>query len=193
MAREPGPIQLEAGPVPSHNGLRLNENQCLPPPEPEAPQYHPEKSVGNSKPRMRTPTFQDSKLLPESQILQEEIAARTKEHDHWNKQQLHQAKHARSCTRRQSALDTGLIVMIQQQIAILANDTIARSEDVCPKTQRRRRRTSTLGQKVRARIGSPPYVFTESSNCEYAPHQAPCRARVIRRSRVVAQRDVTSA
>jgi len=122
MPREPGPIQLEAGPVPSHNGLRLNENQCLPPPEPEAPQYHPEKSVGNSKPRMRTPPFQDSKLLPESQILQKEIAARTKEHDHWNKQQLHQAKHARSCTRRQSALDTGPIVMIQQQIAILAND-----------------------------------------------------------------------
>ena len=122
MPREPGPIQLEAGPVPSHNGLRLNENQCLPPPEPEAPHYHPEKSVGNSKPRMRTPPFQDSKLLPESQILQKEIAARTKEHDHRNKQQLHQAQHARSCTRRQSALDTGLIVMIQQQIAILAND-----------------------------------------------------------------------
>src|SRR5271163_4503973 len=48
MPREPGPIQLEAGPVPSHNGLRLNENQCLPPPGPEPPQYHPEKSVGNS-------------------------------------------------------------------------------------------------------------------------------------------------
>src|SRR5580658_4219348 len=43
MAREPGPIQLEAGPMPSHNGLRLNENQCLPPPGPEPPQYHPEK------------------------------------------------------------------------------------------------------------------------------------------------------
>jgi hypothetical protein len=122
MAREPGPIQLEAGPVPSHNGLRLNENQCLPPPGPEPPQYHPEKSVGNSKPRMRTSPFQDSKLLPESQILQEEIAARTEEHDHRNRQQLHQAQHARSCTRRQSGLET-LIVMIQQQIAILASDS----------------------------------------------------------------------
>src|SRR5271154_1850016 len=55
------------------------------------PQYHPEKSVRNSKARMRTPPFQDSKLLPESQILQEEIAAGTKEHDHRNRQQLHQA------------------------------------------------------------------------------------------------------
>ncbi len=66
--------------------------------------------------------FQDSKLLPESQILQEEIAARRKESDHRNKQQLHQAQHARSCTRREPRLDTGLIVMIQQQIAILASD-----------------------------------------------------------------------
>jgi hypothetical protein len=73
---------------------------------------------------MGTPPFQDSKLLTESQILQEEIAARTKEHDHRNKQQLHQAQHARSCTRRQFGLDTGLIVMIQQQIAILASDTL---------------------------------------------------------------------
>src|SRR5580658_10768013 len=105
MAREPGPIQHEAGPVPSHNGLRLNENQCLPLPGPEAPQYHPEKSVGNSKARMRTPPFQDSKLLPESHILQEEIAARTKEDDHRIKQQLHQAEHARSCTRRESRLE----------------------------------------------------------------------------------------
>jgi hypothetical protein len=107
MAREPGPIQLEAGPMPSHNGLRLNENQCLPPPGPEPPQNHPEKSVGNSKPRMGMSPFQDSKLLPESQILQEEIAARTKEHDHRIKQQLHQAEHARSCTRRESRLELG--------------------------------------------------------------------------------------
>ena len=35
MPREPGPIQPEAGPVPSHNGLRLDENQCLSPPVPE--------------------------------------------------------------------------------------------------------------------------------------------------------------
>ena len=77
---------------------------------------------------MGTPPFQDSKLLPKSQILQEEIAARTKEHDHRNKQQLHQAQHARSCTRRQSTLDTGLIVMIQQQIAILASDSLVTTE-----------------------------------------------------------------
>jgi hypothetical protein len=69
--------------------------------------------------------FQDSKLLTESQIFQEEVAAETKEDDNRNRQKLHQAQHARSCTRRQSRLDNGLIVMIQQQIAILASDTTA--------------------------------------------------------------------
>jgi hypothetical protein len=81
-----GPIQPEAGPVPSHNGLRLNENQCLPPAGLEAPQYHPGKSVGNGKSRMRMPPLQDSKLLAESEILQQEIAARRKESDNRNGQ-----------------------------------------------------------------------------------------------------------
>ena len=48
--------------------------------------------------------FQDSKLLPESQILQEKIAARTKEHDHRNRQQLHQAQHAKLYTKLPSNL-----------------------------------------------------------------------------------------
>ena len=86
MSREPGPIRLETGPVPLHNGLRLNENQCLPPAGPEAPQYHPEKSLRNGKSRMRMPPLQDSKLLAESEILQQEIAARRKESDNRNGQ-----------------------------------------------------------------------------------------------------------
>src|SRR5271156_4531984 len=86
VPREPGPIQLEAGALPSHNCIRLNENQCMPPPGPEPSQYHPEKSVGSSKPRTGMSPFQNSKLLTESQILQEEIAARTKESDNRNRQ-----------------------------------------------------------------------------------------------------------
>ena len=89
MPREPGPIQHEAGPVPSHNGLRLEENQCLPPPGPETPQYHPEESVRNGKSRMRMPPLQDSKLLAESEFFQQEIAARTKESDNRNRQKPH--------------------------------------------------------------------------------------------------------
>ena len=50
MSREPAPIQLEAGPVPSHYGLRLNENQCLPAPGPEAPQYRQAASSGHNGP-----------------------------------------------------------------------------------------------------------------------------------------------
>jgi hypothetical protein len=52
----------------------------------ETPQYHPEKSVGDGKVRMGMSPFYDSKLLAESEILQEEIAARTKESDNWNRQ-----------------------------------------------------------------------------------------------------------
>ena len=66
MPREPGTIPLEAGPGPSHNGLRLDENQCLSPPVPEPPQYDPENPVGDGKARMGMSPFQDSKLLPES-------------------------------------------------------------------------------------------------------------------------------
>ena len=73
--------------MPSDNRLRLDENQCLSPPGSEPPQYDPEKPVGDGKTRMERSPFQDSKLLPESQILQEEIAARRKESDHRNKQQ----------------------------------------------------------------------------------------------------------
>src|SRR5271168_2499986 len=101
VPREPGPIQLEAGAVPSHNCIRLNENQCMPPPGPEPSQYHPEKSVGSSKPRTGMSPFQNSKLLTESQILQEEIAARTKESDNRNSQKPQEAQHQGSIARGQ--------------------------------------------------------------------------------------------
>src|SRR5271156_4471854 len=101
VPRQPGPIQLEAGAVPSHNCIRLNENQCMPPPGPEPSQYHPEKSVGSSKPRTGMSPFQNSKLLTESQILQEEIAARTKESDNWNSQKPQEAQHQGSIARGQ--------------------------------------------------------------------------------------------
>src|SRR5271155_1792155 len=72
MPREPGPIEPEAGAVPSHHRFRLNDNQCLLPVRPEPAQYHPEKSVGNSQARTRISPFQDSKLLPAGEIFQEE-------------------------------------------------------------------------------------------------------------------------
>src|SRR5271170_6767845 len=101
VPREPGPIQLEAGALPSHNCIRLNENPCMPPPGPEPSQYHPEKSVGSSKPRTGMSPFQNSKLLTESQILQEEIAARTKESDNRNSQKPQEAQHQGSMARGQ--------------------------------------------------------------------------------------------
>src|SRR5271156_539092 len=94
MPREPGPIESEAGAVPSHNRFRLNENQCLLPGRPEPAQYHPEKSVGNSY------ATKDSKLLPEGEIFQEKITARTKEYDNRNGQELHQTQAQSSIPRK---------------------------------------------------------------------------------------------
>jgi hypothetical protein len=59
MPRKPGPIRFESGAVPSHNGLRLDENQCLPPSRPESSKHHPEQSVGDSKLRLRMSFTQD--------------------------------------------------------------------------------------------------------------------------------------
>src|SRR5277367_4889335 len=101
MPREPGPIEPEAGAVPSHHRFRLNENQCLLPARPEPTQNHPEKSVGNSNARTRISPFQDSKLLPKGEIFQEKITARTKEFDKRAGQELHQAQHQSSIARRQ--------------------------------------------------------------------------------------------
>jgi hypothetical protein len=76
VPREPGPIRLESGTVPSHHGLRLDKNQCLLPTTPEPTQYHPEESVGISKLRVRMFLLQDRKLLAKRQILQKQVAAR---------------------------------------------------------------------------------------------------------------------
>jgi len=53
MQRNPGPIRFEPGSAPSHNGLRLDNNQRLFPSTPEPSQQHPEQSFRGNKPRLR--------------------------------------------------------------------------------------------------------------------------------------------
>jgi hypothetical protein len=106
MQREPGSIKPEACAVPLHKRFRLNDNQCLLPGRPEATQYHPEKSVGNTQARTRLSPFQDSKLLPEGEIFQEKITTRTKEYDNRNGQELHQTQHQSSIPWKHGPLDT---------------------------------------------------------------------------------------
>jgi hypothetical protein len=64
--------------MPADNGLRLDKDQRLLPSRPKPTYHHPEQFVGSGKPGLRMPYFQDSKLLPEGQIFQKQIAAGTK-------------------------------------------------------------------------------------------------------------------
>ena len=75
MVREPRPIQLETRPMPANDCLRLDEEQRPTPSGPEPSQDPPEEFVRNTKPRLRTPSLQNSKLLPQCQVFQEQIAA----------------------------------------------------------------------------------------------------------------------
>jgi hypothetical protein len=75
MPREPRPIQLETRPMPSNNGLRLDEDQSPLPSRPEPPQDHPEQLVRNQKSRLWAPSFQDAELLPQGQVFQKQIVA----------------------------------------------------------------------------------------------------------------------
>jgi len=100
MPRKPRPIQLEPSSVPANHSLRLYENQHTLPSRPEPPQCHPEQLVRTCIPRLRTPRFQNSKLMPQSQVFQQKVATRTYRPNQQNEQESHQAQHTISLTRR---------------------------------------------------------------------------------------------
>ena len=77
--REPPPIQLEPYPMPANDGLRLDKDQCPLPSRPKPPQHHPKQFIRSAKPQLRVALPQDCKLLPKSQIFQQQVAARAKE------------------------------------------------------------------------------------------------------------------
>jgi hypothetical protein len=79
--------------VPANNSLRLDKNQCLFPSGPESPQYHPEQFVRSGKPWLRVSIFQNGKLLPKSQIFQEQIATSTDRANKQNEQGPEQTQH----------------------------------------------------------------------------------------------------
>jgi hypothetical protein len=55
--------------------------------QPEPSQQHPEQSRRGDKPRLRMLPFQDSELLPKSQIFQQKVVARAKESGNQNRQE----------------------------------------------------------------------------------------------------------
>jgi len=93
MPREPRPIQLEPGPMPANNGLRLYEDQRPLPSRPEPPQYHPEPSFRSGKSRLRMPSFQNNELLPKSQVFQKQVVARTDRSNEQDEQEPQRARH----------------------------------------------------------------------------------------------------
>ena len=93
MPREPRPIQLESGPMPADDGLRLDENQCPPPFRPEPPQDRPKHLVMSCNSRLRVPAFRDGEPLPKRQVFQEEVAARRARPNHQIESELQRAEH----------------------------------------------------------------------------------------------------
>ena len=79
VSRNPRPIQSETLAVPADNGLRLNENQCALPANPQLPQHYPEQFVSSTKWWPRMLSFENAELLSKSQILEEQVAARAKQ------------------------------------------------------------------------------------------------------------------
>src|ERR1017187_5123385 len=100
MPRDPLPVQLETGAMPANNCLWLHENQCSLPTRPEPSQHHPEQPVSNPKPGLWMPPFQRSELLPEGEIFEEQVAAKTDGSSSQNKQEPQQAEHGASLTRK---------------------------------------------------------------------------------------------
>jgi hypothetical protein len=75
-SREPSPVELESRPVPANDGLRLDEDQRLLPTRPEPPQYQPEQLIREIKLWLGFPPIQHAELLPEREILQEQVMTR---------------------------------------------------------------------------------------------------------------------
>jgi hypothetical protein len=63
--------------MPTDNGFRLNNENRLPPARPEAAQKSPEELIGQRQASPRPLPDHNRKLLSQSQIFEQEIAART--------------------------------------------------------------------------------------------------------------------
>jgi hypothetical protein len=64
--------------MPTNNRLRLDKDQCAPPAGPQPLQHNPEKSIRSGKSRPRILPLQNAELLPQRQVLQDQIAAGAK-------------------------------------------------------------------------------------------------------------------
>jgi hypothetical protein len=72
------PIQTEAGPVPPNHRFRRDDDEGLLPTRPDSPGDYPEEFIEKAEDRPWTAPLQHSELLPEREILQEEMPTTTK-------------------------------------------------------------------------------------------------------------------
>ena len=77
----PCPVALEPGAVPPDNRLGFHDEENAVPVRPGSAQEHPEAPVDIREPRPLRRTLQDGELLPESEILKRQRAARCESRD----------------------------------------------------------------------------------------------------------------
>src|ERR1039458_2703065 len=77
-ARFPTPEEAKAKAMPSDDGLGLEEDQGVWPLWPEAPQAHPQESVGGAEFRFVRLSFEDCQLMSERQVFKHEPGLRSK-------------------------------------------------------------------------------------------------------------------
>jgi hypothetical protein len=72
------PIQAESGPVPANHCFRGDDNEGLLPTGPDSPSNYPEEFIEEAEDRPWAVPLQHSELLPEREILQDEMPTATK-------------------------------------------------------------------------------------------------------------------
>ena len=72
-ARDPSPIHLETGAVPTHHSVGLHEDKRMAPSRPESSQDDPERAARSGESRLRAPRRESCELLAKRQILQCEV------------------------------------------------------------------------------------------------------------------------
>lgn len=70
----PSPEQLETFSVPANDGLGLDHDECISPPDPEARQQRPQSSVERSEARSLSTMFEAGELMAKGDILGNEVS-----------------------------------------------------------------------------------------------------------------------
>ena len=93
------PIQAKAGPVPAHDSLRSDDEECLLPLRPQPTDGNPEELVQQIERRPRTTPFQHGQLLSQHEVFKDEIPAVTEDAKKRPEREPEHAEHNRSYNR----------------------------------------------------------------------------------------------